>query len=62
MLLTDDPDDEGVSWECRQRQDGVDDGQEDDRGHGVLTKVHLWAVNRHWNQTKGYLSANPHWF
>ena len=40
-VLTDDPDDEGVAGEGGQRQDGVDDGQEDDGEDRVLAEVHI---------------------
>jgi len=40
-VLTDDPDDKGVAGEGGERQDGVDDGQEDDGEDRVLAEVHL---------------------
>ena len=49
MELTDDPDDERVSGEGGEREDGVHDGQEDDGRHGVLPEVHLGAFHAHCN-------------
>jgi len=45
-ILTDDPDDEGVSGKCRQRQNGVNDGQEDNGGHGVFSEVDFRVFRR----------------
>ena len=50
MELTDDPDDERISGEGGQREDGVHDGQEDDGRHGVLPEVHLGAFHAHCNR------------